>query len=62
MSYGARNGIVARIAPVRSGEVKPHAKFEVEGSVEMVSALTESVEELDLSEGDEVRKRPASRL
>jgi len=36
MRYGPRNGIVARIAYVKSGEVKPHAKFEVEVSVERI--------------------------
>jgi hypothetical protein len=36
MRYGPRNGIVARIAFVKSGEVKPHAKFEVEVWVERI--------------------------
>jgi tRNA splicing endonuclease len=36
MRYGPRNGIVARIAYVKSSEVKPHAKFEVEVSVERI--------------------------
>ena len=41
---------------MKSDEVMSLAKFEVEGPVEMASVLTtESVEELGLREGDEVR-------
>ena len=56
MRYGSRNGIVARIAFVKSGEVKPHAKFEVEGSVEMDRVVSPgSIGDMDLSEGDQIR-------
>ena len=56
MRYGARNRIVGRVTSVKSDEVMSLAKFEVEGPVEMASVLTtESVEELGLREGDEVR-------
>ena len=56
MRYGARNRIVAKVTSVKSDEVMSLAKFEVEGPVEMASVLTtESVEELGLQEGEEVR-------
>ena len=56
MKYGARNRIVGKVTSVKSDEVMSRAKFEVEGPVEMASVLTtESVEELGLREGDEVR-------
>ena len=56
MKYGARNRIVGKVTSVKSDEVMSLAKFEVEGPVEMASVLTtESVEELGLREGDEVR-------
>ena len=56
MRYGARNSIVGRVTSVKSDEVMSLAKFEVDGPVEMASVLTtESVEELGLREGDEVR-------
>ena len=56
MRYGARNSIVGKVTSVKSDEVMSLAKFEVEGPVEMASVLTtESVEDLRLREGDEVR-------
>ena len=56
MRYGARNQITATVTSVKSDEVMSLVKFEVATPVQMASVLTtESVEELDLKEGDEVR-------
>ncbi len=56
MKYGARNSIAARVKSVTKGDVMALVKFEVTVPVEMASVLTvESVEHLDLTEGDEVK-------
>ena len=56
MRYGARNQITATVTSLKSGDVMSLAKFEVTTPVQMASVLTsESVEELDLKEGDEVQ-------
>ncbi len=56
MRYGARNNINARVTSVKSGDVMSLVKFEVTDPVQMASVLTtESVEDLDLREGDEVQ-------
>jgi molybdate transport system regulatory protein len=54
--YGARNQINAKVTTVKSDEVMSLVKFEVSAPAQMASVLTtESVEELDLKEGDEVQ-------
>ena len=54
--YGARNQINAKVTTVKSDEVMSLVKFEVSAPAQMASVLTtESVEDLDLKEGDEVQ-------
>ena len=54
--YGARNQINAKVTTVKSDEVISLVKFEVSVPAQMASVLTtESVEDLDLKEGDEVQ-------
>jgi molybdate transport system regulatory protein len=54
--YGARNQINATVASVKSDQVMSLVKFEVSAPAQMASVLTtESVEDLDLKEGDEVQ-------
>ena len=56
MKYGARNQIKARVKSVKSGDIMSLVKFDVTGPVEMASVLTsESVSEMQLKVGDEVR-------
>jgi len=56
MQYGARNQIIATVTSIQSDEVMSLVKFEVSTPAQMASVLTtESVEDLDLKEGDEVQ-------
>lgn len=56
MQYGARNRMTGRVTSVTSDKVMSLVKFEVTGPVTLSSVLTtESVQELQLKEGDEVR-------
>ena len=56
MKYGARNKIVAKVKSIQRGDVMSLVKYEVVLPVEMASVITtESVQELDLKVGDEVR-------
>ncbi len=56
MKYGARNEITGRVKSIKSGEIMALVKFDVDGPVQMASVLTaESVEHLDIKEGDEVQ-------
>jgi molybdopterin-binding protein len=51
--YGARNQINATVTSVKSDQVMSLVKFEVAAPAQMASVLTtESVEDLDLKEGD----------
>ncbi|MFC1583004.1 molybdopterin-binding protein [Planctomycetota bacterium] len=55
MEYGARNKIKAKVTSIKSGDIMSLVKYEVVGPAQMGSVLTsESVESLDLKEGDEV--------
>lgn len=55
MKYGARNQIKGRVTSIKKGDVMSLVKFEVTAPVEMASVLTtESVEDLNLTMGDEV--------
>lgn len=55
MKYGARNSVSAKVKSVKKGDVMSLVKFDV-NPCEMASALTtESLEEMDLAVGDEVR-------
>ena len=54
--YGARNQINATVTSIKSDEVMSLVKFEVSAPAQMASVFTtESVEDLDLKEGDEVQ-------
>jgi molybdopterin-binding protein len=56
VKYGARNQIRAKVKSVNSDEIMSLVKFEVTEASEMASVLTtESVKELKLRKGDEVR-------
>ena len=56
MKYGARNQIKAKVKSVKTGDIMSLVKFDVTGPVEMASVLTsESVSEMQLKVGDEVR-------
>ena len=55
MKYGARNTIKAKVTKIDKGDIMSLAKFEVTVPTRMASVLTtESVEALDMKEGDEV--------
>jgi molybdopterin-binding protein len=56
MKYGARNKIIAKVHSIKKGDVMSLVKYHVTRPAEMASVLTtESVEDLDLKVGDEVR-------
>lgn len=56
MKYGARNTISARVTSIKSDQVMSLVKFEIAAPSEMASALTtESLQNLNLKEGDEVK-------
>ena len=56
MKYGARNTITAKDKSVKKGDVMSLVKFEITAPAEMASVLTtESLEEMDLKPGEEVR-------
>lgn len=56
MRYGARNEIKATVTSIESDRVMSLVKFEVTLPASMASVLTtESVHELELKVGDEVR-------
>lgn len=55
MKTGARNKIVGTVTNVRKGDIMSLIKFDITQPAEMSSVITtESVEELDLKEGDQV--------
>ena len=56
MKYGARNQLTAKVVSIKSDEVMSLVKFELTGPGRMTSVLTtESLEELGLTVGDEVK-------
>ncbi len=56
MKYGARNSIKAKVKSVKKGDVMSLVKFDATELAEMASVLTtESVEQMALKQGDEVR-------
>jgi molybdate transport system regulatory protein len=56
MKYGARNQIKAKVTSIKSDNIMSLVKFDVIGPAEMASVLTsESVADMGLIEGDEVR-------
>ena len=55
MKYGARNRIQATVKSVTKGDIMSMVKFDVTNPHEMSSVLTtESVEDLQLSPGDQI--------
>jgi molybdate transport system regulatory protein len=53
--YGARNKITGKVTSVKKGDIMSLVKFEVTVPAPMASVLTtESLEEMNLREGDEV--------
>lgn len=56
MKYGARNTITARVNSIQSDPVMSLVKFDVIQAAKLASVLTtESVRDLELKAGDEVR-------
>jgi len=56
MKHGARNDLVGKVTSIQRGDVMTLVKFEVTAPAQMASVLTsESVQNLDLKVGDEVR-------
>lgn len=55
MKTGARNRIVGTVTSVKRGDIMSLVKLSIANPVEMSSVITtESVEELELKEGDRV--------
>ena len=56
MKYGAQNNIQATVKSIKSGDIMSLVKFEVTTPTNMASVLTtESLESLNLAEGDTVQ-------
>lgn len=56
MKYGAQNHIRSRVKSIKKGDIMSLLKFEQISCDEMASVVTtESLEALDLKEGDEIR-------
>ena len=56
MKYGARNKLEGKVTSVTKGDIMSLVKFEVTNPAEMASVLTtESLESLELAEGDTVQ-------
>ena len=56
MKYGARNQVKATVTSIKSDDVMSLVKFNVAAPAQMASVLTfESVADMGLKEGDEVR-------
>lgn len=56
MKYGARNQIAAKVTKLKKGDVMSQVSLTLEGPAALSSVLTtESLEELGLAVGDEVK-------
>lgn len=56
MKYGVRNDLRAVVKSVKKGEVMAEAKFTLTDATGMTAVITrESMDDLDLKPGDEVR-------
>ncbi|HMF33024.1 MAG TPA: TOBE domain-containing protein [Candidatus Lokiarchaeia archaeon] len=56
MKYGARNQISAKVISIQKGDIMSLVHFEVISPAEMASVMTtESLDELNLEVGDEVK-------
>lgn len=56
MKYGVRNDLRAVVRSVKKGEIMAQAEFALEGPLGMTSVITtDSMNDLDLKPGDQVR-------
>ncbi|HOW83402.1 MAG TPA: TOBE domain-containing protein [Spirochaetota bacterium] len=56
MKHGARNSVKAKVKSIKKGDIMSLIKFEVMLPADMASVITtESVEELGIKVGDEVK-------
>lgn len=56
MKYGVRNDLRAVVESVKEGEIMAEAKFSLKGPLGMTAVITrESMDDLNLKPGDEVR-------
>ena len=56
MKYGARNNLTAKVTSIQQGEIMSLVNFEIVAPAQAASVLTtESVKDLSLQVGDEVR-------
>ena len=56
MKYGARNQIIGQVTGVKKGDVMCQVKLEIPAGAVMNSVMTmESLEDLDVREGDRVK-------
>ncbi len=55
MRHGARNDMTGKVTAIRVGDVMTQARVHISGEFDISSVMTtESMEALDLKEGDEV--------
>lgn len=56
MKYGVRNDLKAVVKSVKEGDIMAEARFSLEGPLGMTAVITrESMEDLNLKPGDQVR-------
>lgn len=56
MKYGAKNKINARVTEVKKGDIMSQVNLEIDAKAAMSSVMTtESLHELDIKPGDNVR-------
>lgn len=56
MKYGARNQLIGKVEKIKRGDVMCHVKLSIPAESPMGSVFTmDSLNELDLKEGDQVK-------
>ncbi|HBS85801.1 MAG: molybdenum-binding protein [Bacteroidetes bacterium GWF2_38_335] len=56
MKHGARNTITAKVKSIKKGDIMSMVKYEIVLPAEMASVITtESLEDLDLKVGEEIK-------
>jgi len=56
MKYGARNTLEGKVVKVKKGDAMSQVSVEISGNNQLSSVMTvDSLEELDLKEGDRVK-------
>ncbi len=56
MNYGARNKLICKVVGIKKGEVMSQLKLEIVSGNEMGSVITtDSLEDLGIAEGDEIK-------